>query len=46
VTASREGLQPGTITFDSKPVAIQDGLTRAMPQTLKPTTRLSNVQRE
>jgi beta-galactosidase len=32
VTATREGLQPGTITFDSKPVAITDGLTQEMPR--------------
>ena len=36
VTAKREGLQPGTVTFDTKPVAIADGLTREMPQTLSP----------
>jgi beta-galactosidase len=39
VTATREGLQPGTITFDSKPVAITDGLTQEMPQTLSPAAR-------
>jgi beta-galactosidase len=36
VTAKREGLQPGTVTFDSRPVAIKDGLTLEMPQTLSP----------
>ena len=36
VTARRDGLQSGTVTFDAKPVAIQDGLTLAMPQTMTP----------
>jgi beta-galactosidase len=36
VTATREGLQPGTVTFDSKPVAITNGLTLEMPPTLSP----------
>jgi beta-galactosidase len=36
VTATRAGLQSGAITIDSKPVAITDGLTREMPQTLAP----------
>jgi beta-galactosidase len=30
LTATREGLQPASITFDSKPVAITDGLIREM----------------
>jgi beta-galactosidase len=34
LTATREGLQPATITFDSKPVAITEGLSREMPETL------------
>jgi beta-galactosidase len=34
LTAKREGLKPATITFDSKPVAIKDGLTLDMPPTL------------
>jgi beta-galactosidase len=36
VTATREGLQPATLTFDSKPVAVTDGLALEMPQTLSP----------
>jgi hypothetical protein len=28
LTAKREGLKPATITFDSKPVVIKDGLTQ------------------
>ena len=39
LTAKREGLKPATITFDSKPVAINDGLTQGMPQTLSPAAR-------
>jgi beta-galactosidase len=39
LTARREGLQPATITFDSKPVAITDGLSQEMPQTLSPAAR-------
>ncbi|MGD1084163.1 MAG: sugar-binding domain-containing protein [Verrucomicrobiota bacterium] len=39
VTAQREGLKPATVTMDAKPVAIQDGLTLAMPQTLTPAPR-------
>ena len=34
VTATREGLQPATITIESKPVAIRDGLTQEMPRVL------------
>jgi beta-galactosidase len=36
VTATREGLKPATLTFDSKPVAVTDGLSREMPPTLLP----------
>jgi hypothetical protein len=36
LTATREGLRSGTITFDSKPVAIRDSLTQEMPPTLSP----------
>jgi beta-galactosidase len=39
LTATREGLQPATITFDSKPVAVVDGLSQATPQTLSPAAR-------
>ena len=35
LTAKREGLQSATITIDAKPVAIKDGLSQEMPQTLK-----------
>ena len=34
LTAKGEGLQPATITIDARPVAINDGLTLEMPQTL------------
>jgi hypothetical protein len=33
-------LQPATITFDSKPVAMKDGLTQEMPETLTPAVRV------
>ena len=33
VTATRAGLAPATVTIDSHPVAITDGLTSAMPPT-------------
>jgi beta-galactosidase len=36
LTAKREGLKPATITFDSKAVAITDGLMRDAPQTVSP----------
>ena len=36
VTATREGLKPATITIESKPVAVVDGLSQEMPQTLSP----------
>ena len=39
VTARREGLQSATLTFDSKPVPMVDGLTREMPLTLSPESR-------
>jgi beta-galactosidase len=39
LTATREGLRPATITFDTKPVAIRDGLTQEMPPTLSPAAR-------
>jgi beta-galactosidase len=35
LTAKRQDLPPATITIDAKPVAIKDGLTLEMPQTLK-----------
>jgi beta-galactosidase len=39
VTAKREGLKSAAITLESKPVAIKDGLSLAMPQTLPPTAK-------
>jgi beta-galactosidase len=39
LTARREGLQPATIAFDAKAVAVTDGLTQEMPQTLSPAAR-------
>ena len=39
LTATREGLQPATISFDTKPVVVKDGLTQEMPQTLSPPAR-------
>lgn len=36
VTATRAGLEPATLKIESKPVAIEGGLTREMPQTLAP----------
>jgi beta-galactosidase len=35
VTAMRKGLTPATVTIESKPVDIKDGLTLTQPQTLK-----------
>ncbi len=35
VTATRAGLQSGTLTLDSKPVVIENGLATWMPPTLK-----------
>jgi beta-galactosidase len=35
VTATRDGLKSGTITIQSNPVDIKDGLEAAMPQTMK-----------
>jgi beta-galactosidase len=46
VTAKREGLQPATITIDTKPVAIEDGLTLEMPPTLSPAARALPADRE
>jgi beta-galactosidase len=40
LTATREGLQPGTVTFDAKPVTITDGLTLAVPQTFSSAMRV------
>jgi beta-galactosidase len=37
LTATREGLQPATVTFDTKPVEIVDGLSQEVPETLSPT---------
>jgi hypothetical protein len=37
LTATREGLQPATITFDTKPVDIIDGLSQEIPETLSPS---------
>jgi beta-galactosidase len=39
LTAKREGLKPATITFDSKPVVIKDGLMQEAPQTPSPAAR-------
>ena len=39
LTATRPGLQSGTITIDAKPVGIKDGLTQQLPQTLKAASR-------
>jgi beta-galactosidase len=36
LTASRDGLKPATVTFDSKPVAITDGLSQEVQITLSP----------
>jgi beta-galactosidase len=36
LTATRAGLQPATINFDTKPVTITDGLSREVPATLSP----------
>jgi hypothetical protein len=46
LTASREGLQPATISFDTKPVEITDGLTQETPQTLSPAARALPVNRK
>jgi beta-galactosidase len=37
VTATRDGLKPATITFDSSPVTITDGLSQEAQVTLSPT---------
>ena len=34
ITATRDGLTPGTVTIESKPVVIEGGLTKAMPQSM------------
>jgi beta-galactosidase len=39
LTARREGLKPATISFDSKPVAINDGLMQEVPPTPPPAPR-------
>jgi beta-galactosidase len=39
LTASREGLKPATITINTKPVVVKDGLTLEMPETLSPAAR-------
>ncbi|HVT90672.1 MAG TPA: DUF4982 domain-containing protein [Tepidisphaeraceae bacterium] len=36
VTATREGLRPATISLDSNPVVIKDGLSLKMPQAITP----------
>jgi beta-galactosidase len=41
VVAEREGLRSGMVTFDAKPVAIKNGLSLEMPQTLSFTPRTS-----
>jgi len=46
LTATREGLQPATITFDSKPVAITDGLSLETPPTLQPAAQTPPVDRK
>ncbi len=39
VTARREGLKPATITIETRPVAIVDGLTLETPPTLSPAAQ-------
>jgi beta-galactosidase len=39
LTAKREGLKPATISFDSKPVVINDGLMPEVPPTPPPAAR-------
>ena len=39
LTAKREGLKPATITIESKPVVVKDGLSQEMPPTLSPAAR-------
>jgi beta-galactosidase len=36
LTATRDGLKPATVTVESKPVTVTDGLTTEMPQRLPP----------
>jgi beta-galactosidase len=37
ITATRDGLKPATVTFDSSPVTITDGLSQEAQVTLSPT---------
>jgi beta-galactosidase len=46
VTAKREGLQPATITIETKAVEMLDGLTQIMPQTLSPEARALATDRK
>ena len=46
LTATRDGLKPATITFESKRVAIMDGLTLEMAPTLSPAARVLPVDRK
>jgi beta-galactosidase len=39
LTARREGLKPATISFDSKPVVIRDGLMQEVPPAPPPAAR-------
>jgi beta-galactosidase len=39
LTAKREGLKPATISFDSKPVVIRNGLAQEGSQALSPAAR-------
>jgi beta-galactosidase len=39
VTAQREGLTSGAVSIEAKPVAVKDGLSLEMPQTLSPMAR-------
>jgi hypothetical protein len=36
VTATRDGLKPATVTFDTKPITITDGLSQEEEVTLSP----------
>jgi hypothetical protein len=36
LTATRAGLQAATISFDTKPVEVVDGLSQEVPATLSP----------
>jgi len=46
VTAKREGLQPATITIETKAVEMLDGLTQIMPQALSPEARALTTARK